>query len=260
MNKNRVLAILIRNLTLWKRDIDRVFDTFWWSFFDVVIWGIMSDYFTKSGGGQTTVFIMMAIILWAVVARTQWEISSTMIIESWDKNLINIFTTPIKISEFIFASAILGLGKVFLTVGFMGTVAWLFFRFNILTFSWWLLPLTGSLFLTAVWLAILINSLILRFGKNVVTFAWTLSMLLYPVSGVVFPISVLPRGLQFIARFIPSSYIFEGMRSILFTGQMDIKALVISFGLNILYIVLACWIFIKTFKQARIHGWLIKLV
>lgn len=261
MNKSHIFAIVLRNLYVWVRELDRVFDAFWWAFFDVVIWGLMSTYFAGTFI-STDIFgqLITGIILWAVLARSQWEVSASLIIESWERNLINIFTSPLTIAEFLSATVLLGIGKVLIIFFFMAGLVLLFYQFNIFTMSWWILPILSSLFLTSVWLALFINALILRWGKSVLTFAWTLVLVINPISGVVYPLSTLPPAFQSVARFVPSSYVFEGMRSILTTGTMDPSLLVTSFFLNGLYLVGSVTFFLYMFGEARRHGRLIKLM
>jgi len=261
MNITRIKAMIVRNLYVWARDLDRVFDAFWWAFFDIVIWGFMSTYFFRGSGGTSLVgTVLSGIIFWAVIARTQWEISSSMLLESWEKNLINIFASPLTVGEYVVSGILLGVGKLLLVFLFMALTALLFYQFNIFVMSWWIAPFLLSLFITSLWLALLVNALIIRYGKRVMSFAWTLSLLINPVSGVVYPVSALPRVLQLIASFVPSSYIFEGMRSLLSSGTVDPTMLIKSLGLNGIYLLASALVYAHTFKKAREHGWLIKLV
>lgn len=252
--------MVIRNLYVWIRDLDRVFDAFWWAFFDLVIWGFMSVYFTQvSGRGDVAAATIAGIIFWAVLARSQWEISSSMLLESWEKNLINIFTSPLTVVEFIAASVLLGTGKLIVVFFFMVIVTLVFYSLNFFSLSWWIAPLLANVFLTSIWIALIINALILRFGKRVMSFAWTLALVVNPLSGVVYPLSALPPFLRTIAGFVPTSYVFEGMRSLLVTGSMDVSVLAMSFLLNSCYVLIAGVFYFRTFVKAREHGWLIKL-
>ncbi len=261
MNIGHIKGMIVRNLYVWVRDLDRVFDAFWWAFFDVVIWGLMSTYFSQNAGKPGFIGGTLAgIIFWAVIARSQWEISSSMLLESWEKNLINIFVSPITFTEYIFSSVLLGLGKLVIVFFFMALVTIFFYQFNIFIMNWWIMPLLASLFLTSIWLAFFVNALIVMYGKRVMSFAWTLSLIINPVSGVVYPLSALPKVLQVVAWFVPSSYIFESMRSLLFSGTIDSMLLIKSFGLNLVYLVVSIWFYSYTFKKARVRGWLIKLV
>lgn len=260
MNRTRVAGMILRNLYVWVRDLDRVFDAFWWAFFDVVVWGFMSTYFARGTGQSSFVAqFLSGIILWSVLARSQWEVSASMLLESWEKNLINIFTTPLTVGEFVVASVLLGLGKLVIVFFFMGAVTWVFFQFNVFVMSWWIVPFLASIFFTSVWVSLVVNALILRWGKRVMTFAWTLVLLINPVSGVVYPLSALPAPLQAIARLLPTSYVFEGMRQVLSTGTTEAQLIFVSFALNTVYLIGSVAFYLATFRRAQEHGWLIKL-
>ncbi|OGG04167.1 hypothetical protein A2Z33_03350 [Candidatus Gottesmanbacteria bacterium RBG_16_52_11] len=259
MNLRHVQGILVRNFYLWFREVDRVFDAFWWSFFDIAIWGFMSSYFAGTTSPSIVGQLLTGLILWTVLSRSQWEISATMVVESWDRNLANIFTSPITLAEFLTASVILGVGKVLLVMSFTSLTAALMIGFNVFAISWWIIPLVGNIFLTGVWLAFIINAIILRFGKNAIAFAWTLVFVINPLSGVMYPISALPVPVQAVSRLLPSAYVFEGMRSLLTSRTIDVTLLWISLGLNLLYIAAGVGVYSYTFRKAREHGWLVKL-
>ena len=261
MNTRRIWGMMLRNWYVWIRDLDRIFDAFWWAFFDLATWGLMSSYFAKLyGSDNMMMLILTGVIFWSILARSQWEITVSMIIESWERNLINIFTTPITVAEFLASSILLGLGKLLLVLLFMAGVTLLFYQYNIFTaLHWEIIPLLASLFLTCIWIALVVNALILRFGKQVISFAWTLVFIINPLSGVVYPISSLPPVLQTLAKFVPTSYVFEAMRRLLLTGTMDWGLVGISVVLNAGYVVLGVIVFFRTFRQARARGWLIKL-
>jgi len=246
-------------MIVWIRDIDRIFDAFWWAFFDLVIWGFMSTYVGKMNGGAITGQLLMGIILWSVLARSQWEMSASMLLESWEKNLINIFTSSLTVAEFIASSLILGLIKLVMVFVFMTILSFFFYQFNVFVINWWILALLVNVFMTSIWIALFVNSMILRWGKRVVSFAWTLALIVNPLSGVMYPINALPSVLQYVSWCLPTAYVFEGMRSILATGTMNPSFIIMSFGLNIIYTSIALVVYYFTFKKAREHGWLIKL-
>ena len=64
----------------------------------------------------------------------------------------------------------------------------------------------------------------------------------------------LPWYLQPISKLVPTTYIFEAMRSLVQTGMVDPLYIVASFGLNIIYLLLCIWIFLKSFQYSRNLG------
>ena len=61
----------------------------------------------------------------------------------------------------------------------------------------------------------IVLGIILRFGPGADILAWGLAVIMMPLSAVFYPVSVLPGWAQAIAHALPTSYVFEGMRSVL---------------------------------------------
>jgi ABC-2 type transport system permease protein len=60
--------------------------------------------------------------------------------------------------------------------------------------------------------------------------AWTITGIMMFVCGIYYPVSVLPEGMQMIARVIPLTYFLEYMRS--FYGS-DTANVLLGFGLAV---------------------------
>lgn len=262
MSKTRIIAVIIRHLYIWPRSLERLMWAFGWPFFDLIIWGLVSSYLMKiaSTSFSLVTFLLGGIIFWTIVWRTQNEISVNFLDESWNKNLINIFSTPLTPGEFLVAMIILGLIKLCVTLSGLMIGALILYQFNFLTSFGFFIPfLIANLLLFGWVFGFLINGLILRFGYSVAEFAWALIALVQPFSCVFYPLSFLPSWAQRIASLLPTTYVFEEMRRILFTGEVNWNNLFISFFLNIFYLILALWFFQLMFEKARVHGRLIKL-
>ncbi len=65
--------------------------------------------------------------------------------------------------------------------------------------------------------------------------------------------------MQTVAWMLPPSYIFEGLRTLVFAGYFDWRMWGISFGLNMLLIVLTLIFYKKMFDKARDKGYLVRL-
>jgi hypothetical protein len=57
-----------------------------------------------------------------------------------------------------------------------------------------------------------------------------------------------------VGLFIPSTYAFEAIRQALFTGHVAYDKLLLSFGLGVLYLILAIWFFVFMFNRSRKLG------
>ncbi|MBI4990771.1 ABC transporter permease, partial [Candidatus Gottesmanbacteria bacterium] len=174
-------------------------------------------------------------------------------------NLINLFTTPIRLREFIAGTIVLGLLKLLLTGIILSILAVVLYQFNIFDFGLFLIPAVINLILAGWWIGFFINGLILRFGYRVEAFAWAFVFVIYPFSAIFYPVSVLPEWAQFIARMLPTSYIFENMRSVISTGYFFAPDIIISFVLNLCFLSLSIIFMQRMFKEALRNARLVKL-
>ena len=256
----RIKGILIQNFFHLRRSIEDVVDTFFWPSMDVIIWGFLTAYFTGLGGPVAGVitFLMGGLILWNIVWRAQQDISISFLRNIWSKNIINLFSSPLTVWEFIIASMITGFFKILLTLTLVSLLAFFLYSFNIFSLGFYLLPFFVNLIAFAWAIGTIVTGLIIYFGMRIQSFAWSLIVLFNPVSAVFYPISVLPSFLQKIAWFLPTAHIFEGMREVFKNGFMSGEHLVWAVILNIIYIFLACVFFVFMFDRAKEKGKLAK--
>lgn len=256
----RMWAIVVRHSFSWRRDYEALAEAFWWPSFDLFIWGLVTVYLQTSQGSSATLisFFLGAIVLWMFVYRAQQEMGFVFLKEAWDRNLLNIFTSPISIWEFLGASIVIGIIKLLISATWMAILAVLLFKFNLFTFGLYLIPFVVNLLATGWSAGFIINGLIIQYGFRVQSFAWTLIMVIQPFSAVFYPVSVMPEWMQKVAAVIPTSYIFEGMREVLSKGEFDPGKLVTATLLNIVYLTVSVMFFARGFRRSKETGMLIK--
>lgn len=262
MSSKRIYAMVVRHLYVWPRSLERLTWNFGWPLLDLAIWGLTMDYLQKTSQTNFSLInlVLGAIILWTIVQRAQNEVSANFLDEAYNRNIINIFSTPLTRFEFLMAMIILNCIKLFFTLVSMTLGAYIFYKFNIISTFGLFIPFLFFNLLVIGWsIGFFVIGLILRFGYSVAELAWAIAILVQPFSCVFYPLSALPYWAQKIALSLPTVYIFEEMRRIIFSGKVIWNNLLISFGLNILYLLLALWFFNYMFEKAREHGRLIKL-
>jgi ABC-2 type transport system permease protein len=89
--------------------------------------------------------------------------------------------------------------------------------------------------------------------------AWTVIFALAPLSCVYYPVSTLPGWLQPFAWALPSTYVFEGMRDVLFSGDFRLDYFVTALALDLVMIALGAFIFFLAFRDARRRGALLQM-
>lgn len=261
MNWKRVNALMIRHLYLYKRSFPRIMDIFFWPIMTLLLWGFLSMYLQKSNlAGLNIVTILLgAIIFWEFLSESQHSISVAFLEEVWEKNFINIFVTPLKLNEFIASTALLGIVRVFMIGVVMGIVAFFAYSFNLLSFGLLLIPFVINLLLFGWALGFFITAVILRYGTSAQVLAFGLMFLVQPFTAVFYPVSILPKAVQYIALSLPSTHVFEGMRVTLATGHFPINYFLAGLALNLVYISISIWFFFKMFEKVKVKGRLMKL-
>ena len=143
-------------------------EIFYWPFLDLVIWGFITVYLMKFQGsipGAVT-FFLGALILWDVLFRSQQGITISFLEEIWARNLMNLFASPLKPSEFLAATMAMSLFKVTAVSIVMSVCALVFYSYNVFMIGMWLAPFVVNLVLTGWIIGVLTTSLIMRFGQE----------------------------------------------------------------------------------------------
>lgn len=261
MRINRIYAIVLRYMYLFRHSLDRVTDVFYWPVIDLFLWGITSVYFRSfipKNAPLIVLALISGILFWIILWRAQYEISVNLLEDLWNKNLINIFVSPLTFYEWIIAFMAIGIIKASFSFPFAMLVAFLFYRIKIFFFGFYFIPFILLLLLSGWWVGFLTAGFILRFGTKVQTLAWAFAGLLTPFSAVYYPVSVLPDWAKSVAYLIPTSYIFEGMRQVLYKGSIDQTLIIKSFILNFIYIFFSI-VFLKSSFEKVLKKGLVKL-
>lgn len=248
---NRLYAFCLRHLYPLKRDFDLLSDMLYWPIIDIVLWGVTSQWIGGTSGISSVVkTILTGLILWNVIWRSQSEVSRNLIDEIWNNNLVNLFSTPLSINEWIAGVLLLSIVKMTFTVSILIPIVFLLYSVNIFALGWWLIPFFISMVMTGWSVGFLAAGIVIRWGPKVQTVVWTLPGILLPFSVVYFPLVLLPTFLRPFSYILPSTYVFESMRALLITGTVDLRYIGLSFGINLVYLCLALYWFKISFRES----------
>ena len=261
MKLYRIKALIIRQLYIYPRSFPRLMDLLFWPVLELLVWGFLSVYLAKLNLQSVNIVSVLlgALIFWEFLNRSQQAVTISFLEDVWEKNLLNLFVTPVKVIEFLLSTVFLGLIRILLQGVILGIFALVLYRFNIFQFGLYTIPFVVSLLFFGWILGILVIAVILRYGTTAQVLAFGVIVVIQPFSAVFYPVSALPAALQYVAYALPSTYVFEGMRAVIATGTMPVVPLLISFGLNIVYLVLVMWFFYAMFKKVKEKGLLLKM-
>lgn len=256
MNLSRVQGVFLRYFYGLKKGVHQLADLFYWPLIDILLWGLTSIWIRNQGGNVANLplILMTALIFWQIAWRGSIDISFNLLQEFWHRNLMNFFSTPLKISEWIAGILCLCLCKLVVTVAFGSLAVYVLYSLNVFMVGWAFLPFAVMLLIFGWSIGFLAGGIIIYYGHKVEMLAWMIGFMFAPFSAVFFPVSILPHWAQLISWCLPTTYIFEGMRHILNGGAFPTGYLAMSFILNILYLFLTILFFRYMFEKSRIKG------
>ena len=261
MTYHRIAALVVRHLYLYRRSLPRMMEIIYWPFLDLVVWGFITVYLATFQGQMPALvtFLLGALILWDVLFRSQQGIAISFLEEIWARNLMNLFASPLRPSEFLAATMVMSLFKVTAVSIVMSGCAWFFYGYNVFMLGLWLIPFIVNLVLTGWIIGVLTTSLIMRFGQEAEVLAWSMVFLFQPISCVFYPMDVLPAWLKAAAWMNPAAHVFEGMRGLLANHVAPLASLGLAAGLNLLYLVAVIAWFHYTFNLCKDRGSLVRV-
>lgn len=251
MNPFRIYAIFLRQVFVMRGNPAR-FASFLWVALDIFLWGFITKFLNAVGysGLNFIPLFLGGIILWNFMIRVQQGMMMAFLEDAWSRNFLNIFASPVSIAEYLSGLVFFGIMMVFISLALMLSIAGGFFGFLLFRIGVPLIPFFLVLFLFGMALGIFIIALILRLGASAEWIGWPLPFLLYPFSGVFYPIAILPSYAKVVSALIPTSYVFEGMRGVLLSGSFSFSAFIPALILVCLYLFLSYLFFNRTFRRA----------
>lgn len=252
----RIHALVLRHIYLWRSSVMRLVDSIYWPAVQMVMWGFMTQYLLPQASfvAQAAGVLLSGLLLWEVVVRGNLSLSIAFLEEIWSRNLGHLFVSPIRSWELATGIIIAALLRTLLGMIPVSLLAWAFFGYSIYTLGLPLLAFFVILQMFSWSIGLAMSGLVMRVGQSAESFAWAAVFVLMPVSGVYYPVSVLPHWLQVIAWGLPPAYIFEGMRAIMAEKTVHWDMLAVAFGLSVVYLIAGFQVFQWFFRSSRRAG------
>ncbi len=252
MSLNRIGAIVLRQLYLLRASPVRVLPLFAWAAIDIVLWGFITRYLsTIVATGINFVSILLgAVLMWDFFGRVMHGVTTAFLEDVWSRNFLNLFASPLLISEYLTGLVVTSILTSLVGLVVMLVLASAAFGLSFAAYGAIFLPFLLVLFLFGIALGVFSSAVVLRLGPASEWFVWPVPALLSPFAGVFYPLDTLPAWMQAVGYLLPPSYVFEGMRAIVLDGAFAGQLLAWSVALALLYIVLACWFFLRVYRHA----------
>jgi ABC-2 type transport system permease protein len=168
----------------------------------------------------------------------------------WSRNFLNIFATPLSISEYLGGLVLSSIATSSVGLIVMLVLATAVFGLSFFVYGVLLIPYLLVLFLFGIALGVIGCGIVLRLGPASEWLIWPLPALLSPFVGVFYPISTLPAWMRYVSRLLPPSYVFENLRAIVLKHPHSPYALFWGAALDLAAILLATWFFSSIYQHA----------
>jgi ABC-2 type transport system permease protein len=252
MNTRRVAAIVLRQFYLIRGSVTRTVPLFVWAAIDIVLWGFITKYLNSvaSPGFDFVPILLGAVLLWDFFTRVMQGVTMAFFEDVWSRNFLNIFASPLTITEYLTGLVFTSIATSAVGLVVMVLLAAAAFGLSFISYGATLVALVLVLFLFGIALGVAACAAVLRFGPSAEWFVWPIPGLLSPFAGVFYPIATLPRWMQGIATILPPSHVFEGLRALVTGGAVVPARLGIATALAVIYVLGACWVFTRVYRQA----------
>lgn len=253
-----IWGVTTRLIYVLKRDLNFMLGALYWPLLDILIWGFLGTWVAKS---QTTAAFqhyetvaLLGILLWQLIGRGCNIMIVSFAEELWSNNIVNMFSLPFKITEWIcgimlFYGIMMGLTAVFCMLAIL-VLYNIPFWYMLSTFLLFMPPLVIS----AIWIGFTCLQIIVTIGRRGVEIGFVFGWLLLPFSGAYYPAEVLPAWGQAISKYLPMSYVFQAMRDYVTYQKDPTELLIKGYGLSILYATCSVALFIYCFNRSKQNG------
>ena len=257
----RVGAMVLRYLYLMRSSWPRIIEMIYWPTVQMILWGFMTKFLATNSSwvAQAGGVLIAAVLFWDIMARGQLGVSLMFFEEMYARNLGHLFVSPLRPTELVAALLTMSLLRTVISFVAASLLAIPLYQFSIFGLGFPLVVFFFNLIVTGWAVGLMVASLVMRFGLGAESLAWVIIFAIAPLTGIYYPLSVLPDWLQYVARSIPSSHVFEGMRAIMIDHVFRWDLLVNALLLNAVYIAVGIGLFLTAFRAARHRGLLLQI-
>jgi ABC-2 type transport system permease protein len=254
----RTWAFAHRNLIMARRNVFFVFELTFWPGVAMLSHGLLTRFLDLTP--QMTSFILVGTIALSAVQICQLDVAYAVLFDIWSKSMKHQFLTPLRIYHLSLGSWLVGVGRGLTVFALMAAIGTWAFRFDFsgggpLGLGLFLL----GCFLTALCVGLAVCALVLLFGTRAETSAWAAVNLVVMLSGIYYPISMLPGWVAVLSRGIPLTYFLDAVRQGYGFQSEFTHPLLAGFALVFIYVALAHWALAAAVTHARRTGLLLKL-
>jgi ABC-2 type transport system permease protein len=257
----RIYAMVLRHYYVLRGSWTRLLELAYWPTIQMVMWGFLTQFLAANTSYIAQAFgvLLAAFLLWDLLFRSQLGVSVSFLEEMWSRNLGHIFVSPLRPTELMVTLMVMSVIRTAIGLLPASFLAIAFYGYSIYSLGWPLLGFYLNLVFFGWGMGLAICGFLIRYGMGAESLAWLAGFIILPISGIYYPIAVLPTWLQPVAWCLPSSYVFEGLRAAMVEGAARWDLMAGAAALNVLYVLGGGACFLGFFRAARQRGQLLQM-
>ena len=254
----KVNAFFFKMRLITRKRVFHIFEILFWPAIGLVSVGLLTRFLEL--GSSMVAFILIGVIALSVLQVGQLDISYVILYSVWNKSVKQEMAAPITVFHLILGSWTMGIIHSLLVFVLLLVFSARAFGFSILVSG--ILPLLyfySGLILFAAVIGTVVCALAFRFGGRAHVGATSIVSVLILLSGIYYPIEVLPAPLRLISLGIPITYFLEYFRAIYGFQASSGHLLTKGFMLVLVYLAFAIAALIWSLRHAKKSGILLKM-
>ena len=252
MKLRPIAGIVLRQVYLMRGSPVRLFPMVTWVAIDIVLWGFITRYLNQADGGRVDFVpaLLGGVLLWDFCTRIMQGVTTAFLEDVWSRNFLNLFASPLSISEYVCGLVITSVLTSSLGLAVMLALATGVFGLEFFAMGLSLVAYLAILFVFGITLGVFGSAVVLRLGPASEWLLWPLPAVLAPFAAVFYPLSTLPGWMQWVSHALPPAYVFEGMRSLLAGQPFPASTLLEGGVLAGVLLLIAAWFYGRVYRHA----------
>jgi ABC-2 type transport system permease protein len=257
-NLIQINAFFFKIWLITKKRVFHVFEILFWPIIGLISVGLLTRFLHLEP--DMVAFLLIGVIALSVLQIGQLDISYIILYSVWNKSLKQEIAAPVTVFHLIFGSWIMGIIHSLLVFFLLSLFSAYAFGFRFLNSG--ITPLLlfyFGLILSSAVIGVIVCALALRFGGRAHVGATSIVSILIVLSGIYYPVDILPQPLRVISYGIPVTYLLEYFRTLYgFAASSDLL-LVKGYLLVAIYLALAVLVLLHSLRHAKKSGILLKM-
>jgi ABC-2 type transport system permease protein len=252
-------TVLAHMYKQWLKTIKSPADWGWiliYPIIGIVSIGLLGLYFRSDSNGMTAlIFIVIGNTIWNVYGISQKAVTHGLAYDLWDECIKHTHLGKSKDEDFIAGNCIFGILTSIAGVVVLAAVSWLLFGVNIFSAGAYLFGAIITVSIYAFSIGLMIDSMILRRGYDWMSLVWISTGIVMILSGVYYPVEILPQPILTIAQLTPATHSINSVRAAMGVSSLDAgMEFLYSLLLSAAYFVASYILYKKSMDMARKKG------